>query len=59
MLAKCERYHEFGVPFCWVVDPAARRPWEYNLGKQSRFATDAFSGPCLIYLSDLFAAPAE
>jgi Uma2 family endonuclease len=28
MLAKCERYRDFGVPFCWVVDPVGRRAWE-------------------------------
>jgi Uma2 family endonuclease len=55
VLATCERHHEFGVPFCWVVDPATSRAWEYNLGEESREATDALSGPCRISLSDTFA----
>ena len=24
MLAKCEEYHAWGVPFCWVIDPVKR-----------------------------------
>src|ERR1700683_435681 len=24
MLAKCEQYHAWGVPFCWVVDPESK-----------------------------------
>ena len=20
-LAKCEQYHDWGVPFCWIIDP--------------------------------------
>src|SRR5271168_11299 len=30
MLAKCEEYHAWGVPFCWVVDPVKRSAWEYH-----------------------------
>ena len=30
MLAKCEEYHAWGVPFCWVVDPVKRTAWEYH-----------------------------
>ena len=26
MLAKCVRYHDFGLPFCWVVDPVPGGP---------------------------------
>ncbi len=24
-LAKCELYHDWGVPYCWVLDPIERR----------------------------------
>ncbi len=57
LLAKCIRYHEFGVPFCWVVDPVARRAWEYHRGIQPREVTEALSGPCVLSLSDVFAGP--
>ncbi len=32
LLAKCEKYHEWGVPFCWVIDPMKRSAWEYHSG---------------------------
>ena len=34
MLAKCEEYHAWGVPFCWVVDLSAQ--CEKFLREQSR-----------------------
>jgi len=30
MLGKCEEYHAWGVPFCWVIDPIKRNAWEYH-----------------------------
>lgn len=30
--AKCEAYHEWGVPCCWVVDPLKQSAWEYHIG---------------------------
>jgi Uma2 family endonuclease len=32
MLAKCEAYHAWGVPFCWVVDPEKQTAWQYHSG---------------------------
>ena len=56
MLAKCERYREFGVPFCWVLDPVGRRAWEYHLQQpESCEVTEMFSGPCPLRLRDVFA----
>jgi Uma2 family endonuclease len=56
MMAMCERYRDFGVPFCWVVDPVGRRAWEYNSG-QAAFCEvmEMFSGPCAVGIGDLFA----
>ena len=31
-LAKCEHYHEWGVPFCWVIDPEKQKAWQYHSG---------------------------
>jgi len=28
--AKCEEYHLWGVPYCWVVDPLKQTAWEYH-----------------------------
>lgn len=32
MLAKCELYHAWGVPFCWIVDPEKQTAWQYHSG---------------------------
>lgn len=32
MFEKCALYHEWGVPYCWVIDGVARRAWEFNRG---------------------------
>jgi Uma2 family endonuclease len=32
MLSKCEEYHAWGVPFCWIVDPEKRTAWQYHSG---------------------------
>jgi Uma2 family endonuclease len=40
-LAKCETYHEWGVPYCWVLDPERRRAWIYNRGDEPRRAEEA------------------
>jgi Uma2 family endonuclease len=28
-LAKCEDYHAWGVPVCWIIDPESQRAWQY------------------------------
>ena len=57
MLAKCERYHEFGVPFCWVVDPVTKRGWEYPAGGRGIEQTAVLSaGELTVALAELFSA---
>jgi Uma2 family endonuclease len=34
MLAKCEQYHAWGVPFCWVIDPEKQTAWQYHSGRE-------------------------
>jgi Uma2 family endonuclease len=34
MLAKCEAYHAWGVPFCWVIDPEKPAAWQYHAGSE-------------------------
>ena len=31
-LAKCEQYHAWGVPYCWIIDPDEQTGWQYNSG---------------------------
>jgi Uma2 family endonuclease len=33
-LAKCEQYHAWGVPFCWVIDPEKQTGWQYHAGNE-------------------------
>lgn len=28
--AKCEEYHAWGVPHCWIIDPDRQIAWEYT-----------------------------
>jgi Uma2 family endonuclease len=56
LFVKCERYHEFGVPFCWTIDPVARRAWEYQRGSAPLEKTDALTaGDLKIEIPVLFA----
>jgi Uma2 family endonuclease len=32
MLAKCERFHAWGVEYCWVIDPEKKVGWIYHRG---------------------------
>ena len=29
LFAKCEEYHKWGVPYCWIIDPERKTAWEY------------------------------
>jgi len=31
-LAKCEEYHAWGTPYCWVIDPEKQTAWEFHKG---------------------------
>jgi Uma2 family endonuclease len=33
-LAKCEDYHAWGVPYCWVIDPEKQTAWQYASGSE-------------------------
>jgi Uma2 family endonuclease len=60
-LAKCEEYHAWGVPYCWVVDPQKRTAWEYAAtGEPNRVTGTLQAGDIAISLDELFAAlPAD
>lgn len=56
ILAKCEEYHAWGVPFCWVIDPGKRAAWEYPSGGEPLRATGALrAGDIAVALDELFA----
>ncbi len=57
MLSKCEEYHSWGVPFCWVVDPVKRIAWEYHRGGEPINPAESLTaGELAISLTELFAA---
>jgi Uma2 family endonuclease len=57
MLGKCEEYHAWGVPFCWVIDPVKRTAWEYHSAGEPVRATGMLrAGELLVSLEELFSA---
>jgi Uma2 family endonuclease len=57
MLAKCEEYHAWGVPFCWVIDPVKRAAWEYHSSGEPVRATETLrAGGLAISVDELFAS---
>jgi Uma2 family endonuclease len=56
MLAKCEDYHDWGVPYCWVIDPEKRAAWEYHAGREPERTNEALkAGELIVRLNELFA----
>lgn len=59
MLAKCEEYHAWGVPYGWVFNPENEMAWEYHQGEipERRPAGQAIRvGEIEIPVADLFAS---
>jgi len=57
MLAKCEEYHAWGVPFCWVIDPVKRAAWEYHAGGEPLHVTDTLrAGVIAVSPGEMFSA---
>jgi Uma2 family endonuclease len=57
MLEKCEEYHAWGVPFCWVVDPVKRTAWEYHAAAEPvRAAGTLRAGELSVSLDELFSS---
>ena len=55
--SKCEEYHAWGVPFCWVIDPVKRTAGEYHLsGEPVRVAESLRAGELAVSLDELFSA---
>ena len=56
MLGKCEEYHAWGVPYCWVIDPVKRTAWEYHAATEPvRVTTALQAGELAVSLQELFS----
>jgi Uma2 family endonuclease len=58
MLAKCEQYHSWGVPFCWVIDPEKQTAWRYHAGREPERLEQGGvlqAGELSVRLEDLFS----
>lgn len=56
LFGKCEEYHKWGVPYCWVIDPERKIAWEYfpdDFEPRKRDKTLA-AGPIQLGLEDVF-----
>ncbi len=57
MLAKCEEYHAWGVPYCWVIDPVKRAAWEYHSGGEPLRAIGTLrAGDIAVSVNELLSA---
>ncbi len=57
-LAKCEQYHSWGVPYCWVIDPVKQTAWEYHSGSDpARIEREGTvrANALVVKMSELFA----
>ena len=58
LLAKCEQYHTWGVPYCWLIDPQKRSAWQYHSNSEpERLAKDGVltAGELRVPLAPLFS----
>jgi Uma2 family endonuclease len=57
MLAKCEEYHAWYVPFCWIIDPVKRTAWEYHAAAEPvRVTATLQAGEFAVSTEELFSA---
>jgi Uma2 family endonuclease len=56
LFGKCEEYHKWGVPYCWVIDPERKTAWEYfPEDLEPRKVTETLTaGVIQLLLSDVF-----
>lgn len=56
LFGKCEEYHKWGVPYCWVIDPERKIVWEYfPEDVEPRKVEDVVTaGPIRLSIEDVF-----
>ena len=59
-VSKCGEYHDWGVPYTWIVDPDNKRCWRYDRGgRPNEVPADGSisAGPIILSYADIFAEP--
>jgi len=56
LAAKCEEYHAWGVPHCWIIDPETRTFWEYTPTdyEPRKMQTELTAGPITLTAAEIF-----
>ena len=56
LFGKCEEYHTWGVPHCWIIDPERKVAWEYAPDDAEPRKADASlnAGPLQMALTEVF-----
>ena len=56
LFGKCEEYHKWGVPYCWVIDPERRLAWEYfpDDVEPRKIEESLTAGPMHLELAEVF-----
>ena len=56
VLTKCETYHVWGTPYAWVLDPLARKAWQYTKGSEPIEVDELQAGDIRLTASEIFSA---
>jgi Uma2 family endonuclease len=57
LFAKCEAYHAWDVPYCWIIDPVKKLAWEYHRDSPVQLIPPAGSlqaGEIAVHCNELF-----
>lgn len=56
LFEKCRLYHEWGVPYCWVIDGLERRIWECHREQTPKLVTEEISaGDIRLPVAEVFS----
>ena len=62
MLAKCEQYHAWRVPFCWIVDTEKQTAWQYHSASEPErveSGSTLTAGQLAVRLEEVFSEPSR
>jgi Uma2 family endonuclease len=54
-LAKCELYHDWGVLYCWVLDPMQRCAWSYAKASLPKQPATLEAGEITLTIDQIFS----